>query len=244
MKVSVIIPVLNERANIPAVIDSVRKAIAEPEIVAVDGGSTDGSLGWLQQQPGIKLVCSERGKGLQQNAGARVASGDLFLFLHADCVLPENAGAMLSQVMEEPNIAGGCFLAQWNQNSLALRIIAFGMNLRTRIRKTSYGDQALFIRRTVFREVGGFPDWPLFEDVELVRRIKTQGRFKTINSPVTMSARRFEAGGIVKGIFLVYFLQLAFLLGVSPARLKRWFVDIRPHLKAHQERDKESNSAA
>lgn len=244
MRISVIMPVLNERATLPAAVNSVRTAITDPEIVVVDGGSTDGSLEWLQRQPAIKLVRSARGKGLQQNAGAELASGDVLLFLHADCLLPSNAGALLDQVMQEPKFAGGCFLARWNRNTMALRVISFGMNLRTRIRKTSYGDQALFIRRAVFREVGGFPEWPLFEDTELVRRIKTAGGFKVVNSPVTMSARRFEERGILHGIFLVYFLQIAFLFGVPPARLKKWFVDVRPHLKADPKRDKESDSAA
>jgi rSAM/selenodomain-associated transferase 2 len=244
MRISVIIPVLNERVNIASTVDSARNAIIDPEIIAVDGGSTDGSLEWLQEQPGIKLVQSARGKGAQQNAGAKIASGDVFLFLHADCLLPSNAGAMLNQVMQEQKIAGGCFLARWSRNTMALRVISFGMNLRTRIRKTSYGDQALFMRSTTFREVGGFPDWPLFEDAELVRKIKTVGRFKVVNSPVTMSARRFEAGGILRGVFRVYFLQIAFMLGVPPARLKKWFVDVRPHLDSSSPRDKQSNSAA
>jgi hypothetical protein len=105
------------------------------------------------------------------------------------------------------------------------------MNLRTLVRKTSYGDQALFMRRTAFHRVNGFPDWPLFEDTELVRRIKSLGRFVVIRSAVTMSSRRFDERGILHGIFLVYFLQICFMLGVPPSRLKKWFVDIRPHLK-------------
>ncbi len=244
MKISVVIPVLNERVNLPAAIDSVRDAITDPEIIAVDGGSTDGSLEWLRTLPAITVIQSARGKGPQQNAGAKAASGDVLLFLHADCLLPPDAGAKLNQIMQEAAIAGGCFLARWSRNSAALRLVSFGMNLRTMIRKTSYGDQALFIRRTVFHKVGGFPDWPLFEDTELVRRIKTLGSFKVVHSPVTISARRFEAKGILHSIFLVYFLQIAFLLGVPPARLKKWFVDIRPHLKTNDEGREESNSAA
>lgn len=244
MKISVIIPVLNERVNLPAAIDSVRNAITDPEIIAVDGGSTDGSLEWLQGFPAITVIRSARGRGPQQNAGAAVATGEVLLFLHADCLLPADAGAQLDGIMKAKRTAGGCFLARWSRNTPALRLVSFGMNLRTMIRKTSYGDQALFIRRGVFQEVGGFPDWPLFEDTELVRRIKMRGLFKVIHSPVVMSARRFETRGLLHSTFLVYFLQIAFMLGIPPARLKKWFADIRPHLEIKDEGKRESNSAA
>ena len=244
MKISVIIPVLNERVNLPAAIDSVRNAIADPEIIAVDGGSTDGSLEWLQGAPGITVIRAARGKGPQQNAGAAVAVGDVVLFLHADCLLPADAGVQMDRVMKEKRMAGGCFLGRWSRNTPALQLVSFGMNLRTLIRKTSYGDQALFIRRAVFQEVGGFPDWPLFEDTELVHRIKMRGLFKVIHSQVTMSARRFEARGLLHSTFLVYFLQIAFMLGIPPAKLKKWFADIRPHLEVKDKEKRESNSAA
>jgi len=231
MKISVVIPVLNEVVNLPDAIGSVRAAIPNPEIIAVDGGSTDGSLEWLQSQPNVVLVQAVRGKGPQQNAGGDIASGDVILFLHADCRLPADAGVRLAQLMQDPSVAGGCFFARWSRNTWTLRLIAWGMNLRTMVRKASYGDQALFLRRTAFHQVGGFPDWPLFEDAELVHRIKSVGRFAIIRSPVTISSRRFDERGILHGVFLVYFLQIAFMLGVPPARLKKWFVDIRPHLK-------------
>jgi rSAM/selenodomain-associated transferase 2 len=231
MRISVVIPVLNERANLPPALDSVRMAIADPEIIVVDGGSIDGSLEWLKKQPDIHLVDAMRGKGPQQNGGGKLASGDVILFLHADCRLPKDAEAQLQRIMKDPDVAGGCFLARWSRDTLAFRFIAFGMNLRTMLRKTSYGDQALFVRRTTFHDVGGFPDWPLFEDTELVRRIKTAGRFTIVRSKVTMSARRFEEHGIFHNIFLVYLLQIGFMVGVPPARLKKWFTDVRPHMR-------------
>lgn len=237
MKISIIIPVLNERANLPATIASVRAAIPNGEIIAVDGASTDGSLEWLRKQSGIRCLQASRGKGPQQNAGAQVATGDLILFLHADCRLPADAGSQMERLMQDRRVAAGCFFARWSKNSLTLQLIALGMNLRTVARKTCYGDQAIFVRRSVFHQVGGFPDWPLFEDTELIRRAKRAGRFGIIRSAVTMSSRRFEENGILYGIFLVYFLQIGFLLGVSPARLKKWFVDVRPHLKAQGSSD-------
>lgn len=234
MKISVVIPVLNELANLPTALESVRSAIDAPEIIAVDGGSTDGSREWLHNQTGIRVIEAERGKGIQQNTGARIATGKVILFLHADCRLPDGAGAQIAAAMGDDRSAGGCFSASWTPSTPALQVIAFGMNLRTVLFKRCYGDQAIFVRREIFERVGGFPAWPLFEDAELVRRMKTTGRFRVLHAAVEMSARRFEKTGILRGVFLVYFLQIGFLLGVPPARLKKWFADIRPHLKENR----------
>ena len=241
MKISVVVPVLNEQVNLMSAIQSVRDAVPAPEIIVADGGSVDGSLEGLLAQPDVRVVHAKRGKGVQQNAGGFLATGDAILFLHADCRLPVDAGQQLESTLADPRIAGGCFFARWSRDTRALRLIAFGMNLRTVLRRTSYGDQALFIRRSVFHQVGGFPDWPLFEDTELVRRMKTAGRFAVIRSPVTISSRRFEKNGIFYGVFLVYFLQIGFLLGISPVRLKKWFVDVRPHLELQGKKEPKSD---
>jgi rSAM/selenodomain-associated transferase 2 len=234
MKISVVIPVLNERANLPAVVESVRSAIDAPEIIIVDGGSTDGSREWLSSLTGIHVIESARGKGFQQNAGGKNATGEVVLFLHADCRLRAGAGEQIAAAMSDARTAGGCFTACWNPSTPALHVIAFGMNLRTVLFRRCYGDQAIFVRRSVFQQIGGFPDWPLFEDAYLVRRMKMAGRFRALGARVEMSSRRFEKTGILRGIFLVYFLQIGFLLGVPPARLKKWFIDIRPHLEGNR----------
>jgi rSAM/selenodomain-associated transferase 2 len=227
MKISVVIPVLNELDCLPSTMDSVRESISDPEIIAVDGGSTDGSREWLLRQPDIKTLTSGRGKGPQQNAGGFVARGDVLLFLHADCRLPPDAGRQLERMVSDRSVSGGCFYVQWDDARFSLRLVARGMNLRTRLFHSSYGDQALFVRKSVFENVDGFPDWPLFEDVELLRRFKKMGRFAVIPSPVTLSPRRLLAGGVWRTVALIYGLQLAYWLGVPPARLKRWFRDIR-----------------
>ena len=228
MNISVVIPVLNEMACLPATIASVRTAIKDAEIIAVDGGSNDGSREWLLEQHDIQTITESKGKGLQQNAGGFAARGDLLLFLHADCQLPENAEQELYQVMSDGRIAGGCFYVRFNETRpLTLRMVSFGINIRTRLFCMAYGDQALFIRKEIFHQIGGFPEWPLFEDSELVRRFRRRGAFACIASPVTISARRYLALGVCRTAFLVHLLKLAFRLGVSPARLKTWFADIR-----------------
>ena len=233
MKLSVIIPVLNERACLVGTLDAVRRGLPGAEVVAVDGGSTDGSREWLLQQGDVRLVDSARGKGPQQNAGAAGAAGDTLLFLHADCKVPADAASRLAAALSDPRVAGGGYFVRFEERRpLSLGVLAFAMNVRLKVLRRCFGDQALFVRRDVFEHIGGFPDWPLFEDFELVRRVKQLGKFGVITAPVTISARRFLENGVWRTVLLVFLLQIGYYLGISPARLKRWFADIRPHLKA------------
>ena len=231
MTIAVIIPVLNELPNLPACVDSVRRGIPAARIVASDGGSTDGSVEWLAARPDVALVNGARGKGPQQNAGAAAADADVFLFLHADCELPANAGRELAAALADPAVAGGAFFVRFAERKpLSLHLLAWGMNTRLRILRRCFGDQALFVRADVFRRVDGFPDWPLFEDYELVRRLKRQGRFAVIRSPIQLGARRFQRHGVWRTLVRVLILQAGYYGGISPLRLKAWFADIRPHL--------------
>ncbi len=232
MNISIILPVLNELPSLPAAIASIRMAIPNGQIIAVDGGSTDGSREWLARQADVRVIDSVRGKGLQQDAGASIARGDLLLFLHADCQLPPDAASQLERAASDPAVAGGGFFIRFEESRpFSLRVLTFLMNLRVKVLRRCFGDQALFIRRQTFDHVDGFPDWPLFEDYELVRRMKRHGKFAVITSPVTISARRFLEKGVWRSVLLVFILQAGYYLGISPARLKRWFVDIRPHLR-------------
>jgi len=236
MKISVVIPVLDERACLPATIDSIRAGIPDAQIIAVDGGSVDGSVEWLQGQPDICFRTSVRGKGPQQNAGAALATGDVLVFLHADSQLPSDAGERLREQLADGTNVGGCFYVHFaERRPLSLHILAPAMNLRARILRRSFGDQVLFLRRATFEQIGGFPDWPLFEDYELVRRMKRVGPFAVIASPATISARRFLRYGVWRTVARVFVLQAAYYLGVPPGRLKHWFADIRPHLKQTSE---------
>lgn len=231
MKVSVIIPVLNERAALSAAIDSVRRAILHGQIIAVDGGSSDGSREWLADQPDIHLVDSQRGKGPQQNAGAEIAQGDALLFLHADSQLPPDAGKRMEAVLSDASVSGGAFHVRFAERRPAsLKALSWLMNLRMHLLRRCFGDQALFVRRSVFQRAGGFPDWPLFEDYEFIRRFKQFGRFGIIPSPVTISARRFVQDGVWRTVGLVMVLQAGYYLGIAPRKLKQWFKDVRPHL--------------
>lgn len=227
--ISVVIPTLNEAGHLAAAIEGLREAGLTGEIVVADGGSGDGTREWLASQRAVRAMGSERGRGVQQNAGAAASRGDVLLFLHADCRLPADAGAKIALLMRRAGIAGGAFPIRFAEaGPRLLRMVAWGINLRTRWFRSVTGDQAIFVRRSVFQTLGGFREWPLFEDIDLVRRLKREGRFVILSSPVTILARRYLTFGIARTVLLCYALRVGYWLGISPRRLKRWFRDLEP----------------
>ena len=235
--VSVILPVLNEREWLPRAIARLQSQPWVHEVIVVDASSTDGTRAWLQEQNQLIVLDAPRGKGIQINTGAKMATGNILLFLHADCLLPSDAGGQIRNALGPEDVAGGCFLIRFDSGcKLSLKLIAAGINLRTTSARTATGDQAIFVRKEVFDCAGGCPNWPLFEDVELVRRIKKHGSFAVIKSAVTSSSRRYLRFGIFKTTFLMYALRLGFWVGVSPFTLKTWFDDVRSDLTLHNSR--------
>jgi len=237
MKISVVIPVLNERASLPATIAALRACRGIAEIIVSDGGSTDGTVPWLQAQNDIVLVRSIRGKGPQINVGAAAAfdvsdpadiSDIALLFLHADSLISQSAIDALHAALADPQLAGGAFYLRFAESRpRSLRFVAWGINLRARLRGSATGDQGIFVRKQVFDSIGGAPEWPLFEDVELVRRIRRAGKFTVLRTPITVSGRRYIEHGVFRTALLIYFLRFAYWLGVPPHRLKNWFRDAR-----------------
>jgi rSAM/selenodomain-associated transferase 2 len=228
MKVSVIIPVLNEIALLPQTIEILEKSKISSEIIAVDGGSEDGTWEWLEAQSAVLAVKSRRGRGVQQNAGAGFATGDVLLFLHADSFLPPDAFEQIAAALSNPLTSGGCFFVRFaDKKTFSLEIIERSINLRTEFFLTATGDQAIFVRHKVFKRIGGFSPIPLFEDVKMVAAIKKQGRFAALKSPVTISARRWLKQGVWRTTALIHLLRIGYYLGFSPETLKRLFVDVR-----------------
>lgn len=228
MKVSVVIPVLNGRECLPTTLAKLSGQDWIHEVIVVDGGSADGTRDWLAQQRNVRVLDTPRRKGSQLNAGADAATGDTLLFLHADCSLPRDARDRIEQVLTTEGVSGGCFCVRFAEDRpRSLGVVAAGINFRTIAARAATGEQAIFVRCKVFKKIGGFPNWPLFEDVEFVKRIKHAGKFKVIRSRVTISARRHLRCGVFHTVFLVYALRLGYWAGLSPFTLSRCYDEMR-----------------
>jgi rSAM/selenodomain-associated transferase 2 len=222
-RLSVVIPALNEAANLTRLLPALARDCPGAEIIVVDGGSRDETAAVVARQPGARLVMSERGRARQMNAGARQAIGDVLLFLHADTWLPADAGAALDRALAEPGVVAGRFDVRFDNPRPVLRMVAWFMNTRSRASGICTGDQAIFVRRADFEAVGGYPDIPLMEDIELSRRLKRRGRLAALRLRVTTSARKWEREGPLRTIGLMWALRVLHFCGVAPARLHRWY---------------------
>jgi rSAM/selenodomain-associated transferase 2 len=225
MNISVIIPVLNEEKNIAATLEGLI-ALAPQEIIVVDGGSTDRTAE-ICQQFGIKVMASARGRARQMNSGAKAASGDILLFLHADTTLPNSAFDDIRLALGDSRYVGGRFDVELAGEYWMLKVIGAMINYRSRLSRVSTGDQAIFVRHVVFQQIGGYPDIPLMEDVAFCRMLRRTGEIACLKSRVMTSARRWEMDGVWRTILRMWALKLLYLAGVSPNRLKQYYADAR-----------------
>ena len=189
----------------------------------MDGGSTDATAATAARFPEVRVLSSPRGRARQMNAGARAARGDVPLFLHADTLLPDGAPAAVEAAVCNPGVVAGRFDVRFDNPRAVFRMIAWFMNQRSRRTGISTGDQAIFVCREVFEALGGYPEMPLMEDVELCRRLKRRGRIAALRLRVTTSARKWEREGAVRTILLMWALRFLYVAGVAPARLHRWY---------------------
>lgn len=225
MRLSIIIPVLDEERTIGSTLEALGSLVAE-EVLVVDGGSTDGT-GEIVAHKHATLVSSPRGRAHQMNHGARLAKGDVLLFLHADTQLPSSAITDIRSALEDLRCVGGRFDVRLDEERWIFWLIGNLISLRSRLTKVATGDQAIFVRRQVFEEIGGFPDIPLMEDIAFCRMLKKKGRVACLRSQVVTSSRRWEAEGVGRTILKMWALRLLFLAGVSPFRLRRFYGDAR-----------------
>jgi rSAM/selenodomain-associated transferase 2 len=224
MKISVIIPTLDEADRIADLIARTREA-GDCEIILVDGGSTDDTL--THATAADICITTPRGRAGQQNAGAAAASGDVFLFLHADCSLEANAFEAIQQALANPKCVGGCFQQTIDAPGLRYRLLEWGNGLRVRLCKWAYGDQGIFVRREVFESLGGFPDLKLMEDLYFMKRLKRSGRVRLLDARLHVSPRRWQQAGIIRQTLRNWTLITAAHCGVSTDRLAKFYAKVR-----------------
>lgn len=223
--ISIIIPVLNEKDRVNQFIADIYAlaGIDRCEVIVVDG-DIDGSTVTAIEDERVIFVTSDRGRGKQMNAGARTAKGSTLLFLHSDTLLPARAiGAIEKHVTDQRNIAGA-FELSIDSDRVIYKWIAFWAHVRYKYFGLPYGDQGIFIRKDYFESIGGFADFKIMEDVDLVRRIKKQGgKICILPEKATTSARRWEKEGAVYGTLRNAALLMLFYAGVKPELLAKFY---------------------
>jgi rSAM/selenodomain-associated transferase 2 len=223
VKLSVIVPALNEAENVAAALAALQPLRAQGhELILVDGGSADGTPAlarpWVD-----RLLVAERGRARQMDAGAAQASGDVLLFLHVDTGLPLGAEALIEGALSRPGKDWGRFDVRLSGAHPLLRVVETLMNWRSALTGIATGDQAIFVRRSAFTRSGGFPDMPLMEDIVLSKRLKRSSWPVRLRQRVVTSSRRWEQQGVLRTVVLMWRLRLAFFLGTDPRLLKRLY---------------------
>ncbi|HZD28214.1 MAG TPA: TIGR04283 family arsenosugar biosynthesis glycosyltransferase [Xanthobacteraceae bacterium] len=218
-KLSIIMPVLNEGDGIAAALDALADLrTLGTELIVVDGGSRDATVEQAQLRAD-QVILAPRGRALQMNAGAEKASGDVLLFLHADTRLPADADLVVLDGLERSGRAWGRFDVKIEGRSPLLHVIAWLMNIRSRLTGIATGDQAIFVRRAAFQAAGGFPAIALMEDIAMCKRLKRLGRPLCLRACVTISGRRWEKNGVLSTILLMWRLRFAYFFGADPKKL-------------------------
>ncbi len=228
MKISVVLPVLDEGARIEAQLRHLLALRGFDELLVVDGGSTDDTLERVRRFTQVRLLDSARGRSRQMNTGARVARGDAVLFVHADVTLPVDAATEVARILSLPGVVGGAFRT-WTRSEGRRPWVGPWLHLadmRSRYSDLPYGDQAIFVRASAFEVVGGFPEQPLMEDLEFSRRLRRLGRIVTSPRRVSVSGRRFEERPIFY-LALMNTYPLLYRAGVSPETLARHYRNVR-----------------
>jgi rSAM/selenodomain-associated transferase 2 len=233
--ISVIIPTLNEERTIIATLMHTA-TLGFDELIVIDGGSTDDTPALVESyrhstqssaHSPVQWVTAPPGRARQMNEGAKASLGEILLFLHADTQLPRDAKTMIATTLADRRMVGGRFDVRFDRPSMWGTIISRMMNWRSRLSGLATGDQALFVRRPIFEQMGGFADMPLMEDIEFSRRLKRAGATVALTATVTTSFRRWEQQGPVRTILLMWALRFLYWAGVSPHTLNRWYGLVR-----------------
>ena len=228
-KISIIIPVLNEAATIQETLTRLQDVPAV-EVIVVDGGSRDDTVALAKQcfqrfapSSEFRVMSAASGRASQMNAGAAIATGDILLFLHADTHLPPEFDTLVRQTQQNPSTVAGALELRINADLTGVGMIEKMVNVRSRFFSMPYGDQAIFLKATTFHDIGGFPDLPIMEDFELMRRLRRQGKILIVPASVLTSGRRWQTLGVVKTTLINQLMIAGYFLGISPTQLIRWY---------------------
>jgi len=219
--ISIIIPARNEAAAIKTTIGRAQQG-SILEVIVVDGGSSDETRE-IASLLGAKVIRSAPGRAVQMNTGAAMAKGEILLFLHADTLLPPDFATPVTDILARPGIAAGAFTLAIDLAGTSVRLLEKAVHLRSTLLQMPYGDQAIFLYRQKFIEIGGYPEEPILEDVLLIQRLKKSGRIGIATQKTLTSGRRWQQLGLIKTSLINQAIMLGYLLGISPQRLQYWY---------------------
>ncbi|MBZ9730645.1 TIGR04283 family arsenosugar biosynthesis glycosyltransferase [Salegentibacter sp. JZCK2] len=223
IKISIIIPCLNEAGFLEKTIENCLKLQGNFEVIVVDGGSSDNTVSIARKFSDVKTFSSKKGRANQMNFGAKEAEGEVLLFLHADTLLPENTYSLITEQLEKSRHIGGSFRLRFDKSHPGLNLYSWCS--RFSLEFFTYGDHAFFVKKEIFKSIGGFKTISFMEDIEIQKRLRQNGKFKKLQAYVLTSGRRFEENGTTKQLVLDVFLVCLYNLSVSPNQLKRFYSD-------------------
>ena len=211
-EISIIIPTLNEEKTISQCLETVVN-IPGIEIIVSDGGSTDSTVEIAGQHSDVKVVRSQAGRSIQMNNGAACAKGEILLFLHADCILPREDVLKIRQIFDSGKFVGGAFQIRLLSDKFTYRWLEMGINFRSKAFKLPYGDQGLFVKRSIFERLGGFREMPICEDLDFVYRLRRKyGEIAILNGRISSSVRTWKNRGIFRTSFRNQLLLYSYMI--------------------------------
>ncbi|HSE84568.1 MAG TPA: TIGR04283 family arsenosugar biosynthesis glycosyltransferase [Thermodesulfobacteriota bacterium] len=226
--ISIVIPTYNESATIESTLTKLLEIVPpDDEIIIIDGQSEDNTQEIVRTFPQTKLFTSRRGRAIQMNVGAQKAKNEYLLFLHADNIVSPDCLNMLRDDIKSGRLSWGWFPIKLNSPKLGFKVLEIGANLRLKFTGTPLGDHGIFVRKEIFDKIGGFPEIPIMEDLEFVRKIKRVAKGTQINCPIGTSVRRFEKSGIIKTFITMWVLRFLYYSGMSTDKLARYYKHVR-----------------